>query len=312
MAPQKLVFIGTPKSDQMKNIICIFLLIAAFKADAQKKGYKIYISGDMEGVTGVVTKEQLGPEGFEYEKFREIYTNEVIAAIKGARKAGASEIVISDSHGNGQNLLIDKLPKDVTIIRSWPRRFGMMGGIDETFDGVILLGYHTGTTNKEGVRAHTFSSAKLADVKVNSESFSEGAYSAMIAGNFNVPVIMVTGDDKVIEETKSYLGNVEGSVVKWAMSFESAKTLTPDSAYHLIEKTAAKAISRIKDFKPYKVNTPVTLEITFKNYRPSEMLAYLPQVTRPTSHSIRFIAKTIIELADFVTFVTGYSNDLEP
>lgn len=296
----------------MRNAVWIFLFLFAPRADAQKKGYKIYISGDMEGVVGAVTEEQLGPEGFEYEKFREFYTNEIIAAIKGARKAGASEIVISDSHGNGQNLLIDKLPKDVLIIRSWPRKYGMMAGIDETFDGVILLGYHTGTANKEGVRAHTFSSAKITDVKINNKSFSEGAYSAMVAGNFNVPVIMVTGDDKVVEETKGYLGDAEGAIVKWAISFNAAKTLTPDSAYQVIEKAAEKAVGRIKDFKPYKIKTPVTLEMIFKHYRLSEMLDYLPQVERPSSHSIQFTAKTITELADFITFVTGFSNTLEP
>jgi D-amino peptidase len=188
----------------MKKILFLFLL-TALQAGAQKKGYKIYISGDMEGLAGAVTKHQLGPDGFEYGKFREIYTNEILAAINGARKAGATEFVVSDSHGNGQGILIDKLPKDVLVIRSWPRRFGMMAGIDETFDGAILLGYHTGTTNKEGVRAHTFSSAKLTDVKVNNQSFTEGAYSAMFAGHFNVPVIMVTGDDKVVEEKKGYL-----------------------------------------------------------------------------------------------------------
>jgi D-amino peptidase len=134
----------------------------------------------------------------------------------------------------------------------------------------------------------------------------------MISGHFNVPIILVTGDDKVVEETKGYLGNVEGAVVKWALSFEAARTLTPDSAYSLIETSSEKAVRNLKSFKPYKIKAPFTLEITFKNYRPSEMLAFLSMVERPTSHSIRFKTNSIVEMADFLTFVMGYSIDLEP
>ena len=128
---------------------------------AAQDGVKIYISADMEGVTGAVTNEQLGPEGFEYQRFRQFFTDEVIAAIEGAREAGADEIVVSDSHGNGQNLLIDQLPENIQIVRSWPRPLGMMQGIDDTFDGVMMIGYHSSTTNPNGVRAHTNSSARL-------------------------------------------------------------------------------------------------------------------------------------------------------
>jgi D-amino peptidase len=81
---------------------------------------KVYISVDMEGIGGVVTSEQLGPAGFEYQRARQFMTDELNAAIQGARDAGATQILISDSHGNGQNVLIDQLPQDVTIIRAWP------------------------------------------------------------------------------------------------------------------------------------------------------------------------------------------------
>ena len=92
-------------------------------------------------MTGAVTGAQLGPSGFEYQRFREFMTEEVLAAIRGARAAGATEFLVADSHGNGQNLLIDKLPKDVQLVRSWPRPLGMMGGIDESFDAAVFIGY---------------------------------------------------------------------------------------------------------------------------------------------------------------------------
>src|SRR5687767_6142255 len=129
--------------------LVLFLLGLAITVKTQDRKMKIYISADMEGVVGVVTNEQLGPQGFEYQRFREFMTQEVNAAIEAAFEAGATEIVVSDSHGNGQNLLIEKLPKNILLVRSWPRPLMMMQGIDETFAGAIFLGYHTGTTNPE-------------------------------------------------------------------------------------------------------------------------------------------------------------------
>ncbi len=301
----------------MKSGACcltVLLLFAglAFPTTAQQRKLKLYISADMEGIVGVVTGDQLSPTGFEYNRFREFMTAEVNAAIEAAFAAGATEIVISDSHGNGQNLLIEKLPKNVTLIRSWPRPLMMMQGIDETFDGAIFIGYHTGTHNAEGVRAHTISSARLAEVRINNLPVSEGAINAAIAGQFNVPVIMVSGDDAVVKETQGYLGNIEGAAVKYASGFHSARTLMPEAAYALIREKVARAITRIKEFKPYKLKTPVQLDVRFKNYRPSEVLSYLSIVERTDSHSIRFIGKDMTEVSKFLEFIVTYEPALEP
>lgn len=292
--------------------LALLLLASTTTIQAQNRQLKIYISADMEGVVGAVTGEQLGPQGFEYGRFREFMTQEVNAAIEAAFAAGATEIVVSDSHGNGQNLLIEKLPKNILLVRAWPRPLMMMQGIDETFAGAIFLGYHTATTNTQGVRAHTISSARLADVKLKGISVSEAGLNAAIAGHFNVPVIMVSGDDAVVKETTALLGNIEGAVVKWASGFHSAKTMTPDASYALIRETARKAVSRIREFKPYKLNGPIELDVRFKNYRPSEVLSYLSIVQRTDAHSIRFVAKDILEVSKFLTFINTYELSLEP
>jgi D-amino peptidase len=278
----------------------------------QGKKMKIYISADMEGVVGVVTQEQLGPSGFEYQRAREFMTEEVKAAIDAAFEAGATEIVVSDSHGNGQNLLIEKLPRNITLVRAFPRPLTMMQGIDETFDGVIFLGYHTSTTNPQGVRAHTMSSATLADVRLNGVSMPEAGVNAAIAGHFNVPVIMISGDDAIVKEAGALLGGIEGAVVKWAIGFHSARTLMPEAAYELIRQKVKQAIGRIKDFKPYKIKAPVQLDVRFKNYRPSEVLSYLSIVERTDSHSVRFMGKDMIEVSKFLEFIMTYSPSLEP
>ena len=239
------------------RIFCLALILGvAINVNGQRPT-KIYISADMEGVVGVVTNEQIGPQGFEYQRFREFMTQEVNAAIEAAFEAGATEVVVSDSHGNGQNLLLEKLPRNITLVRSWPRPLMMMQGIDETFAGAIFIGYHTGTTNPQGVRAHTISSARLADVQLQGRSVSEAAINAAIAGHFNVPIIMVSGDDAVVKETTNFLGDVEGVVVKWPLGFHSAKTIMPEAAYQLIREKVKKAMGRIKDFKPYILKAPI-------------------------------------------------------
>ena len=294
-------------------LLLVVFAVAAGTANAQDRRLKIYISADMEGITGVVTGEQLGPQGFEYARFRELMTQEVNAAIEGAIAGGATDIVVSDSHGNGQNLLIEKLqPSNVLLVRSWPRPLGMMQGIDETFAGAIFIGYHTGTTNLDGVRAHTLSSARLTDVRLKGVSVSEAGINAAIAGHFNVPVIMVSGDDAVVKETTTLLGNIEGAVVKWASGFHSAKTLMPQMSQVLIRDKAKLAVSRIRDFKPYKLAGPIELEVRFKNYRPAEVLSYLSIIQRADAHSIRFVAKDMVEVSKFLTFINTYELALEP
>jgi len=279
---------------------------------AQDDGLKIYISADMEGVVGAVTGEQLSPGGFEYEKFRGYMTAEVNAAIDAARAAGATEFLVSDSHGNGQNLLIDQLPDDVMVIRSWPRELSMMAGIDETFDGVIFLGYHASTGNTRGVRAHTMSSASITGLRLNGVEMTEGSLNAAIAGKFGVPVIMVSGDDVAVAENQVRIGDIEGAVVKWAKGFHSAQTLTPEAGYEEIRTRTNSAINRIEDFEPYVLETPIELELSLKNYRPVELLAYLPNVERVNSHTIRYVGEDIVEISKFLAFVTSYSVDLQP
>jgi D-amino peptidase len=290
------------------------LLVFGFLAIASRgdSAMKVYISVDMEGVVGVVTGDHLGPSGFEYQRARAFMTQEVLTAIEAARSLGATEFLVSDSHGNGENILLEKLPKDVQLVRSWPRPLMMMQGIDETFDAVLFIGYHASTRSLEGIRAHTISSGRLTDIRLNGVSMSEAGISAAIAGHFDVPVVMISGDDAIVEEAKAQLGDIEGAIVKWAYSFHSARTLTPEAGYDVISAAVKRALGRLDEFKPYKVDNPVQLEVSFKNYRPPQLLEYLPIVERIDSHSIRFTGQNMIEVAKFLEFMTGYSFSLEP
>jgi len=293
-------------------LIALTCSVAALGRQGQPQRLKVLISVDMEGVAGVVTAEQLGPTGFEYARFREFMTAETLAAVQAARTAGATEIVIADAHGNGQNLLIERLPSDVRLIRSWPRKLGMVAGVDDNVDALIFIGYHAGTNNTTGVRAHTFSSANLTRVAVNGVNVTEGSWNAAIAGQFNVPVVMMSGDDAAIAEVRKAIGNVEAAETKRTLGFHAASTITPEASARLIADRVRAAFARRADFKPYRISGPITVDVSFKNYLPAEVLAYLPIFERVDAHSIRFRAKDMVEASLIMTFIGEYRIDATP
>ena len=299
-------------STYVAAVAALVLLGAPTSVAAQADGLSIYISADLEGVTGAVTSEQLGVGGFEYQRFREFMTLEVIAAIDAAREAGATRIVVSDSHGNGQNLLIERFAPDVLIVRSWPRPLMMMEGVDASFDAAFFIGYHASTTNTRGVRAHTMSSANLTAVRLNGIEMAEGSLNAAIAGHFGVPVVMISGDDAVVEEVRGLLGDIEGAVVKEAISFHSATTLTPEAGRLRITEAVTRAMNRLGDFEPYQLEAPYAVELSFKSYTAAELLAYLPNVERLDAHTIKFVGQDMIEVSMFLEFAMNYSAGITP
>jgi len=289
----------------------VVALLLTGPADA-REGKKIFLSVDMEGIAGVVSGEQLGPQGFEYASFRELMTQEASAAIAAAREAGATEFVVADSHGNFQNLLPDKLPPDVQLVRGGPRPYGMMQGLDESFDGVVFVGYHASTTNPTGVRAHSFSSANLADLRVNGVSVTEGAWNAALAAHYGVPVLAVSGDEAAVAEVKAQVPGVESAVVKWPYAFHSARNLSPTAARAVIAEAVRKGMARrgAKDLP--RATSPIRLEIRFKSYRPAELLSWLPGAERVDAHAVRYTVKDMPEASRFLTFVLNYQADLQP
>jgi len=299
----------------MRRVLVLALASAGLAiqpAETQPRGLKVHISVDMEGIAGVVTGDQLGPTGFEYARFREFMTREAMAAVTAAKEAGATEIVVADAHGNGENLLIEQFPPDVKIVRSWPRPLSMMGGVDASFDAAIFIGYHASTTSLAGVRAHTFSSATLTRVALNGVEMTEGSWNAAIAGHFNVPVVMVSGDDAAIAEVRKVVGNLEAAETKKALGFHAALTVTPAAAQADIAAKVKAALARRASFSPYKPQGQITVDVAFKHYMPAEVLAYLPMFERTSAHSIRFRAKDMVEASAVMEFVGEYRPDLSP
>jgi D-amino peptidase len=279
---------------------------------ARSANLKVYISVDMEGVAGVVTADQLLPAGFEYERFRRFMTDEALAAVRAAKQAGAAEIVVSDSHANGENLLIELFPKDVKIVRSWPRHGSMMAGLDRSFSAALFIGYHASTTNPKGVRAHTISSAHFTRVAINGHAVTEAEFNAAYAGEFGVPVIFASGDDAAIAEIKERLGEMDTVITKTSLGFHSAETLTPAASCERIYEGVRAALAHRAQRHPYGIAHPVTLELTFKSYMPAEVLSYLRAVERVDSHTIRLVGHDMQEVTDFIDVVDWYNADLTP
>ena len=268
---------------------------------------KLYISADIEGIAGVINRDQGGPSGFEYEKGREWMTGEVRAACEAAFESGVTDIVISDSHGNGQNLLMDDLPESVRLVRSWPRPLGMMQGLEEGgFDGAMLIGYHAGSTNESGLMAHTMYGIVIRELRINGQVASETLLSAGIAGHFGVPVIFISGDDVYVKETRGLLDDFEAVTTKISYGTLSGNTLTPKKARALTREKVGKALGRINDFKALSFETPITLQVDFKHRLPAEMLDYLPIVKRTSAYTIEYKAADMLDVSRFVSFITSY------
>lgn len=299
----------------MRRVLLLVLAatcVAIQPVRSQPRGLKVHISVDMEGVAGVVTGDQISPSGFEYGRFREFMTREAMAAVTAAKEAGATAIVVADAHGNGENLLIEQFPNDVRIVRSWPRPLSMMAGVDASFDAAIFIGYHASTTSLTGVRAHTFSSATLTRVALNGVEMTEGSWNAAIAGHFNVPIVMISGDDAAIAEVRKVVGDLEGAETKKALGFHAAITVTPAAAQADIAAKVKAALARRASFGPYKPQGQIVVDVSFKHYMPAEVLAYLPMFERTSAHSIRFRAQDMVEASAIMEFIGDYRPDLSP
>lgn len=267
-----------------------FLTTSFILADAQKKP-KIYITVDMEGIGPAVSQVQTRPGDSEYEKARKWLTSEVNSCIEGCFEAGAGEIVVADSHWNAQNILPDELNENVYLIRGFPRPMMLMEGIDSTFDGVMILGAHAKEGTAGAVISHTVWGTKFFDIRLNGISVSETLLNAIIAGEYNVPVIFVAGDQFITEEAKKFLGNVEIVVTKESIGWLSAKTRHPKKVYEEIKEKCKNAVLKINSFKPYKISTPIKMEIVFKNTYDAEALSFIPGFKRIDGHTVLFQAK---------------------
>lgn len=254
---------------------------------------RIYISADLEGVSGVVHGEHTRRDGREHDYARRLMTAEVNAAIEGALEAGAQEIVVNDSHGTMRNLLPDLLHQKALLITGSPKPMSMMEGIqDGPYTCAMLVGYHS-RMNQPGVLSHTYSGVVVRDVRLNGMLMGEIGINAALAGSFGVPVTLVTGDDRACEEAVQQLPGVITAAVKQARGRYVARCLHPQVACNLIREKAKDAVNA--STRPLILPEPVTLELSFMNVGQAEAAGGLPGVEQVDPVTLRFTGENLLQ-----------------
>jgi D-amino peptidase len=265
---------------------------------------RIYVSADIEGLCGVTTTEQTRVGGFEYEQARSWMTGSVVAVCEAAHQAGATELVVSDSHGNGQNIHVDRLPSYVQLVRAWPRPLGMMQGIEcGSYAGAMLVGYHAGSTNPAGILAHTMSGEFFQEIRLNGEVASEAVLSAAIAGHFDVPILLFAGDDVSVTETRELLGDVTSATLKSGFGFFSSLTPSPAEGERRLREATREAIAQMATRKPYRMEGEVELQLRLRTRFVAEWLSYLDAVERVDAFTVRYRGASIVHVSKFLMFI---------
>jgi len=214
---------------------------------------KIFLMADMEGASGVVSFEhQAKPDGSEYQEAREYLLSDVNAAVEGALEGGAEEVVIFDMHYYGLNLNLDELHPKAKLIMGKPRKIYPVFKLDESFKGIMMIGYHAMAETEGGLLTHTYDYS-MKKLYLNGILMGEIGMEAAIAGCYKVPLIMISGDSKAIEEGEALLGNFEKAVVKYAINEHSALCLPTSVTKDVIKESAKRAAQKIEEFKPYTV-----------------------------------------------------------
>ena len=230
---------------------------------------KIYVTVDMEGIGGIVIPEQVRRTETEYQRGRQLLTDEVNALVDGCIEGGATEVIVRDAHGGGFNFLPERLsPKARWIMGRGAKE--RLPELDETVDGFIMQGYHAMAGTENAVRDHTMSSASWQNFWVNGKKFGEIGIDAAIAGCCGVSTILVTGDDKACKEARKFLGKVVTAPVKVGWGRRIANCLAPEAARDLVRRKAAEAVRKCRQFKPFKVKSPVRARLELMG---TEMLA---------------------------------------
>jgi D-amino peptidase len=251
---------------------------------------KLYVSADMEGTAGVCSWNQCDPSNaHEYPVFRRYMTQEVRAAIDGATDAGATAVVVNDSHWSMHNLLWDALPQHAAlqVISGAPKPRSMGQGIDGSFDAVFLTGYHA-KAGDTGALAHTMTNEVVYEVSINGTACSEALVFAALAGSYGVPVALITGDRTIVEETRRFLPWAVGVTVKESIGFSAVNSLTPKAAQEAIRAGAREAVERLPEAKPFTFAAPYELRLETLTVEHADVIELLPEFTRVGARAVRF------------------------
>jgi len=273
------------------SILTSLFLVAGIANAQQKSPLKIYISVDMEGIGGIGTSKMVTSSGKDYEEGRKLMTDEVNAVVEAIFLHGPAEIVVNDSHGDMQNLLHTKLDPRTQYIQGNIKPLGMVEGLDETFDGVIFLGYHARAGTEDGFLAHT-GSGTVKGLWINGTEVGEGGLNAHFAGAMNVPVILASGD-LVFTRQINKLIQVRTVSTKVAVGTRSAKLRHPEAVITDLKEQVRLALNELDKTKPLNVKSPITVRMRLQDIEHADVAMSLPAMKRIDGYTIEFTAPTM-------------------
>lgn len=257
---------------------------------------KVYISADIEGIWGVVSRKQVSGESGDYLRARKLMTKEVNLVCQELFNNGVKEIVVNDSHGPMDNIIIEELHPDVSLVSGYPKDLSMMEGVDETFDCAMLIGYHPKAGTNQGIFDHTYAGRVVSKLEVNGEEVGESGLNALVAGQFNVPVVLVAGDDKVTMDVKKEIGDIETVAVKHTKSRYCAQNLPYNKLKAAYKEAIARAIANVDKYAVKKYTTPLTITLEFPQAVMVDKALSIPKVRKVNSKTVEFEGANPVEL----------------
>lgn len=277
---------------------------------ARANPMKILISTDIEGVAGVFHPEQTRPGNGEYERARAWMTREADAAARGAFAAGAEAVWVNDSHGGFRNLLPDLLDPRVRLVLGKPRYAGMMSGIEQGCDGVLMIGYH-GRAQGRGILAHTINSGAFAGVSLNGIELGEAGLYAALAGEAGVPVLMASGDDVFVEETSALMPWVRFVATKRAQGQGSGESMTPAAACEAIGAAAQAAVRALRTepaaVRPFTIAGPVKCRLRTLTPAHADLFCQWPTLQRLDGVTLSFDAASVTDAVRMLNCLSAMS-----
>ena len=257
---------------------------------------KLLIAVDMEGISGVVSWDQVTPDSTEWQRFRRIMTEEVNAAIQGAMLEGVDEVIVTDGHWRGDNIVIENLDQRARLNSGGPSQFAMIQGVDQGVDFAFFIGYHARMGTKHAILDHTWSSTSVANVWLNGSLVGETGLNAALCGHFNVPIILLTGDQAVTLEAKELIPGIETVEVKKGNSRFSADCLHPSVTQKMILEAAQNAVKKYRAGNnplPLKIEAPISVEVDFRSSDLADKVEIMPGIIRIDGRRIRFSCETM-------------------
>ncbi|MCD6578121.1 M55 family metallopeptidase [bacterium] len=274
---------------------------------------KIFISFDWEGISGISSWRMMSKDHVLFKEAQKNVELEIKAIIDGieATKKKISEVTICDSHAFGENIEFYDLPDYVNYIRGFPRKYYMVSGLSDAYDGVIFLGYHSPVGTKYAPMDHTYSSSSIFNIKINGKVVGESEINGLFAGDMQIPVLLITGDDKLFSFSSSNFARLgtEFIITKEGYGRYAAKIFNIKGVLNEIREKIKNQINNMKDIKPFKWKSPYELEIEFIDTLIADIVELIPGVKRISGRVVQFQTNEFKELYRALIAMTlmGYS-----